>query len=35
MLSRPDGTELDIAPGRVRAANGPDVLVELRSVLGD
>jgi myo-inositol-1(or 4)-monophosphatase len=35
VLTRPDGRDLDIAPGRVRAANNPDVLEELRSTLGD
>jgi myo-inositol-1(or 4)-monophosphatase len=35
VLARPDGSELDIAPGRVRAANSPGMLAELRRVLGE
>lgn len=35
VLGRPDGSELDIAPGRVRGANSPEMLEALRSVLGD
>ena len=35
VLSRPDGTELDIAPGPVRGANRAELLDELRIVLED
>jgi len=35
VLARPDGSELDIAPGRVRGANSPEMLTELRRVLGE
>lgn len=35
VLSRPDGSELDIVPGAVRGANSPELLVELRRTLED
>jgi myo-inositol-1(or 4)-monophosphatase len=35
VLSRPDGTALEIEPGAVRGANSPDLLEELRRVLED
>lgn len=35
VLSRPDGTALEIEPGAVRGANSPDLLEELRRVLQD
>jgi len=35
VLARPDGSGLDLAPGRVRGANGADMLAELRRVLGE
>ncbi len=35
VLSRPDGTELEIAPGAVRGANSHPLLEELRAVLED
>ncbi len=35
VLARPDGSELTIAPGPIRGANSPDLLGELRAVLGD
>jgi myo-inositol-1(or 4)-monophosphatase len=35
LLSRPDGSELEIAPGPVRGANSPSLLTELRAVLED
>lgn len=35
VLSRPDGSELEIAPGRVRGANSPELLDELRAKLHD
>lgn len=33
LLTRPDGSALDIAPGAVRGANGPELLEELRGVI--
>lgn len=33
LLTRPDGSELDIAPGAVRGANGAELLEELRGVV--
>jgi myo-inositol-1(or 4)-monophosphatase len=35
VMARPDGGELDVAPGPVRGANGVALLEELRGVLGD
>ena len=35
VLARPDGSPLGIEPGRIRGANGPELLDELRSVLED
>lgn len=35
VLTRPDGGELDIAPGRVRGANCPEMLEALRRTLED
>lgn len=35
VVSRPDGSELDIAPGPVRGANSADLLAELRATLED
>jgi fructose-1,6-bisphosphatase/inositol monophosphatase family enzyme len=35
VLTHPDGTELGIATGAVRGANGPEMLRELRRVLGE
>jgi hypothetical protein len=35
VLARPDGSELDIAPGAVRGANSPALLGELGRVLED
>lgn len=35
VLSRPDGTELDISPGPVRGANSESLLTELRRCLED
>jgi myo-inositol-1(or 4)-monophosphatase len=35
VLARPDGSELDIAPGRVRGGNSLEILAELRQVLGE
>lgn len=35
VLARPDGSELDIVPGKVRGANGPEMLEELRRTLGE
>lgn len=34
VLTRPDGSALDIAPGGVRGANSPELMEELRAVLG-
>jgi fructose-1,6-bisphosphatase/inositol monophosphatase family enzyme len=33
VMTRPDGSELDMAPGAVRGANGDELLEELRGVL--
>ena len=35
VLSRPDGSELQILPGAVRGANSPELLRELRETLGE
>jgi myo-inositol-1(or 4)-monophosphatase len=35
VMAHPDGTDLQLNPGRVRGANGPDLLLELRRTLGD
>lgn len=35
VLSKPDGSELEISPGAVRGANGPELLDELRATLED